>query len=146
MFEVIKSVISAGGYKLADIQYKVKKLYAMGDISEDQMDELLALAAGGVSTDAERPGTLAMIQSLGAQIKALEERVKALEGGTVTPDEDQAEYPAWQSWNGISTDYQKGAVVSHNGGLWESVYDGQNVWEPGTTGTEAMWVTYTPEA
>ena len=29
MYEIMKSVISAGGYKLADIQHKVKKLYAI---------------------------------------------------------------------------------------------------------------------
>lgn len=148
MYEVIKSVISAGGYKLADIQYKIKKLYMWGDLEEAQTDELLALAAGGVSTDAERPETLAMIKTLSVRIKALEDRVKALENGdgAAGPEVEQTEYPAWEPWDGISTDYQKGAVVSHNGQLWESVFDGQNVWEPGTAGTEALWVTYTPEA
>lgn len=148
MYEVIKSVISAGGYKLADMQYKIKKLYLMGDLGEAQMDELLALAAGGVSTDAERPETLAMIKTLSGRIKALEDRVKALENGdgTAGPEVEQTEYPAWKPWDGISTDYQKGSVVSHNGQLWESVFDGQNVWEPGTAGTEALWATHTPEA
>ena len=61
MYNIIKSVIAAGGYKLADIQHKIKKMYAMGDITEDQMTELLALAAAGVSPDAERPETVAML-------------------------------------------------------------------------------------
>ena len=43
MFDVIKSAISAGGYKLADMQYKIKKLYVLGDLTEAEMDELLAL-------------------------------------------------------------------------------------------------------
>ena len=47
MFELIKSVISAGGYKLAEIQHKIKKMYFYNDLTEAQMDELLALAAGG---------------------------------------------------------------------------------------------------
>lgn len=145
MYEVIKSVISAGGYKLAEIQHKVKKLYVLGDITEEQMDELLSLAAGGVSTDAERPGMLAMIQTLAAEIKALEARVKALESDEPA-EPDVPAYPAWKPWDGISKDYQQGAVVSHNGQLWESVFAGQNVWEPGTAGTDALWVTYTPEA
>lgn len=147
MYEVIKSVISAGGYKLADMQYKIKKLYLMGDLEEAQMDELLALAAGGVSTDAERPETLAMIKTLSVRIKSVEDRVKALENGdgAAGPGEEQSEYPAWEPWDGISTNYQKGAIVSHNGKLWESIFDGQNVWEPGTTGTDALWVTYTPK-
>lgn len=141
MKNVMKNVIAAGGYKLADIQYKIKKLYAMGDLSETEMDELIALASGGVSTDAERPETLAMIHTLADKITALENRVKALEGGN--PDGgEQAEHTVWKPWDGISTDYQNGAIVSHNGELWESTYKGQNVWEPGTVGTETMWVKY----
>ena len=139
MFNVIKGVISAGGYKLTDIQHKIKKLYMLGDITEAEMDELLALASGGVSVDAERPETLALIHSLAEEIEDLKERVKALEGGEDDPAED---YPSWKPWDGISKDYQPGAIVSHNGELWESVFNGQNVWEPGTAGTDAMWVKY----
>lgn len=139
MFNVIKGVISAGGYKLTEIQHKIKKLYMLGDITEAEMDELLALASGGVSVDAERPETLALIHSLAEEIETLKERVKALEGGEDDPAED---YPAWKPWDGISKDYQPGAIVSHNGELWISNYNGQNVWEPGTAGTDAMWVKY----
>lgn len=142
MVTVIKGVISAGGYKLADIQHKIKKLFLLGDLTEGEMDELLALASRGVSTDAERPETLALIHTLADEIKALEERVTALEGGSEEPTE---EYPAWKPWDGISNEYQRGAVVTHNGELWESVFAGQNVWEPGTPGTETMWIKYTKE-
>ena len=134
MFELIKSVISAGGYKLTDIQYKVKKLYLLGDITAAEMDELLHMASGGVSADAERPGMLNMIQTLAEEIKALKERVTALEGG----EDEATEYPEWKPWNGISKDYQTGAIVSHKGVLWQSVFAGQNVWEPGTA--ENLWV------
>lgn len=41
MYNVIKSVVASGGFKLADIQHKIKKLYALGDLTEAQMDELL---------------------------------------------------------------------------------------------------------
>ena len=148
MFNIIKSTISAGGYKLTDIMHKIKKMYILGDLTEAQMDELLAMASGGVSTDAERPETLAMIRTLSEEIKALEARVKALEGDELdNPDEpDVPEYPEWKPWDGISNDYQYGAIVSHNGELWISVFRGQNVWQPGTPGTESMWVKYNPEA
>ena len=140
MYEIVKSVITAGDYKLADIQHKVKKLFVMGDLTEEQADELLAMASQGVSVDAERPETLQMIQTLAGEIKTLKERVTALEGGK---DEEEAVYPAWKAWDGLSTDYQKGAIVSHNGELWQSVFNGQNVWEPGAVGTESLWVKYT---
>lgn len=150
MVNIIRGVISAGGYKLADIQHKIKKMFLLGDITEAEMDELLAMASGGVSTDAERPETLNLIHTLAAEIEALEARVKALEG---TDDEDgnddavdpeQSAHPEWKPWDGLSTDYQKDSVVSHNGELWESVFDGQNVWEPGAPGTESLWVKYIP--
>jgi len=47
---------------------------------------------------------------------------------------------AWQPWDGISNDYQLGAEVTHNGQTWTSTHPGQNTWEPGTTGTESLWV------
>lgn len=150
MYNVIKSVIAAGGYKLADIQHKVKKMHIMGDLTEEQMDQLLLQASAGVSPDAERPETIAMLQTLLEKIEALEVRVKNLEtaGGNNEPDENPdapevVEYPAWEPWNGISNQYQPGAIVTHNGQVWKSIFQGQNVWEPGAQGTESMWVIHT---
>lgn len=143
MYEILKSVIFAGGYKLADIQRKAKKLYTMGELTESQLDELLSLASGGVSTDAERPETLQLIQTLAKEIECLKERVKALESTNDEGGNEETEeptYPAWKPWDGISKDYQTGAVVSHSGKLWESVFAGQNVWEPGAAGTDSLWV------
>ena len=46
MYDILKSVISAGGYKLAEIQHKIKKLYILGDLTEEQADEIRASADG----------------------------------------------------------------------------------------------------
>ena len=112
-------------------------------LTQAQMDDLLLLASGGVSTDAERPEVLAMFRALADQMTALEARVKALEGDDNTGEESTG-YPAWKPWDGISADYKQGAIVTHNDQLWESTFAGQNVWEPGTAGTESLWVLYTP--
>lgn len=150
MYDILKTVISAGGYKLTEIQHKIKKLFVLGDLTESQMDELLTMASGGVSTDAERPETLAMIKSLSDRIAAVEARLKALNGtdddggNGDAGDSEQPVYAEWKPWDGISNDYQHGAIVSHNGELWFSNYSGQNVWQPGAPGTEALWVKYTP--
>jgi len=138
MYEVFKSVISAGGFKLAEIQYKVKKLYATGDLTEEQMDELLRMAVEGISPDGERPEVMEMLKRLSERIEAVEEKLKATEPG----EEEPAGYEPWQPWDGISDKYQKGSIVSHNGLVYESVYEGQNVWEPGAPGTEGLWVVY----
>lgn len=143
MFEVFKSVIIAGGFKLAEIQHKIKKMYVLGDLTEAQMDELLAMACGGASADAERPEALAMMKAMSERMDGLEARLKALEGGAEEGTE-QPEFPVWEAWDGLSNKYQKGAVVQHNGQLWESIFNGQNVWQPGAAGTESLWIPYTP--
>lgn len=139
MYKVLKSVISAGGFKLADIQYKVKKLYATGDLTEEQLDELLAMAVNGISPENERPEVMEMIRRLAERVEALEEKMKE---PSEPGEEDPAEYEAWQPWDGISNKYQYGAIVIHKDKLWQSEYNGQNTWEPGTPGTETLWVVY----
>lgn len=138
MYNLIKTVIGNGGYKLSDILYKAKKMYLFGDITEEQLDEITRLASGGVNPEAERPEVLEMLKSLSERIEALEKRI---DGGNTEPDTE--EYEAWTPWDGISDKYQHGAVVSHNGKVWESTYTGQNVWEPGAVGTDALWREYT---
>ena len=139
MFNVIKSAIEAGGYKLSEMQQKIRKFYMMGNLTEAEMDELLLMASAGISADAERPETIRLIQTLAEELEALKVRVSALEGGE---EPVQPTYPEWKPWDGISKNYQRGDIVSHNGKLWESVFDGQNVWEPGAVGTEALWVEF----
>lgn len=139
MFEIFKGVISAGGYKLGDIQHKIKKMHLLGDIDETQMDELLTLAAQGVSPDAERPENLVMMQTLSRRMDGLEARLAALEGGGAEDSGETPAYEAWQPWDGISDKYQPGAIVTHGGKTWQSIYSGQNVWEPGAAGTATLW-------
>ena len=130
MYDIIESVILNGGYKLTEIQHKIKKLYVLGDLTEEQADELINLASQGASPDAERPEILAMLQSLADRVKALEDKLANEEAGS----EETDEYPAWKAWDGVSSDYQYGVIVSHNGKLWQSTVEGQNVWEPGVYG------------
>lgn len=141
MYDIFKNRIAAGGYQLADIQHRMKKLYAQGDLTEEQLDELLVLSQGNASADAERPEALAMLRKLADRVEAVEKKLAAKED----TETEQAEYEAWVAWDGISDKHQYGAIVSHKGKLWQSAYNGQNVWEPGTAGTESLWVEYTPE-
>lgn len=145
MYDILKNIITAGGYKLADMQHKIKKLHLLGDLTEEQMDQLLAMTSGNVSTDAERPAVVAMLQSIDGKVEALAARVAKLESGSSdegTNDGEAEGFPAWEPWDGISNKYQQGAIVTHQGQLWVSTFTGQNVWEPGTPGTEALWSVY----
>lgn len=145
MFELLKNVISLGNYKLSDMLYKVKKLYIMGDLTEDELTELLAMTSKGVSTDAERPDVLNMLKSLADRVEAIEKRLNDSEPESGEDLDETVVYEAWAPWDGMSNKYQYGAIVSHNGGLWRSIFNGQNVWEPGAVGTSGLWEVYTPE-
>lgn len=134
MFEIIKAAIANGNYKLTEMQEKIQRMYIRGVLTEEQMEQLLEMASGGVNANAERPDVLEMLRSLAERIEAIEKQI----GG----ENDPAKYEEWKPWDGISNKYQYGEIVSHNGKLWISTFYGQNVWEPGTAGTEAMWSEY----
>lgn len=55
--------------------------------------------------------------------------------------QDPHEYPEWVQPTGGHDAYMKDEIVKHNEKLWISLID-NNVWEPGTTGTEALWSEY----
>ena len=48
MREFIEDIIASGNYKLEELEGKIKRLYAMGDLTEEDMTELLAMAAAHV--------------------------------------------------------------------------------------------------
>lgn len=134
MFEIIMAAIASGNYKLTEMQVKIHRMYIRGALTEEQMEQLLNMASGGVNADAERPDVLEMLQSLAKRIEAIEKQIGQ--------EDDPEEHEAWKPWDGISNKYQYGDIVSHNGKLWISVFHGQNVWEPGTAGTETLWSEY----
>lgn len=152
MLTLIKNTINSGNFKYMELQQRISRLYAMGNITEAELDELLALAVEKASPDTERPELLTLIKSLSGKVAALtacvEElsaRVKALEhGDNADLTEDTAdEYPAWEPWDGLSDQYQPGAMVFHVGQLWKSTFPGQNVWEPGVV-DDRFWLKCSP--
>ena len=145
MFALMKNTINSGNFKFIDLQHRIAKLYAMGNLSETELDELLALAAEKATPDSERPELLQLILSLFAKVEALTARVKVLEkGNAADPDAGSEDYPAWEPWDGLSNQYQPGTIVRHKEQLWKSTFQGQNVWEPGTVGSQ-FWTLYSPE-
>ena len=141
MYEALLSIIISGDYRLADITNKINILWISGNLTDDQRTELLGQAQAHVTLEPERPEFLEMLESLAARMAGVEQRVSVLEGNSG----GDTGYPEWQPWDGLSSDYQTGAIVSHNDKLWQSIYEGQNIWEPGALGTETMWVEYIPE-
>lgn len=107
MKNFIKNIIKSKSYVLSEIETKIKKFYALGDITETDMTELLALARNGVDNSQQI--------DLFEAIADLQHRVEALE---------TADYVVWYS--GKVT--KKGEIVkidlNGDGTLDYAMYDG----------------------
>ena len=128
MYEIMRNVILAQDTPVEELQRRIDTFYAEGKLTEEEKRELEALVFSCQTPDAEKAELGKRVDALTIKLTALEERVERLEGGQ--PDE----IPVWKPWNGVSTDYQPGAIVTHNGKVWLNVLEGmQNVWEPGVS-------------
>ena len=137
VFEILNARIVSGNFKLMDMQERIETSFARGSLTAQQTEALSALAVENASKEGEMPGVMDILTSLSQRISALEEKADM--------EEPEDAYSVWKPWDGISSLYQKGAVVSHKGKLYQSVFPGQNVWEPGVAGTESLWKEYEGE-
>lgn len=71
MYEIVKKVIESSKYDLSDILQKINTLWVRGDITEEQKDELTALAQDNADT-AYGIGILQKLEDLEKRIRALE--------------------------------------------------------------------------
>ena len=118
MFATFQTIINAGGYDLADLTERIRTLYAMGELSEDEMTQLLDSAAANANQDAMLPDVSERVGALETRIAAVEERVGKLEAGGVEPGEPEEpadEWPEWVRPTSKDTQYNKGDKVTFNG-------------------------------
>lgn len=142
MFNSILDTIILGNFKRDEMLKKIDYFYLYGEINAEEANTLRAKVAEYMNTESERPELLEIIRNLSEKIEVLTERVAKLEQGGNTPDTETT-YEKWTPWDGISENYQLGAIVEHNGKLWENILKKiQNTWEPGVPGTEALWKVY----
>ena len=118
MFETFQTIINAGGYDLADLTERIKTLYAMGELTEVEMKQLLDSAAANANQDAMLPDMSERVGALETRIAAVEERVGKLEAGGVEPGESEEPVDEWPEWvrpTSKDTQYNKGDKVTFNG-------------------------------
>ena len=118
MFETMQTIINTGDYDLADLTKRIKTLYALGELSEDEMTQLLDSAAANANQDAMLPDVPERVGALETRIAAVEERVGKLEAGgmePVEPEEPVDEWPEWVRPTSKDTQYHKGDKVTFNG-------------------------------
>ena len=123
MFATFQTIINAGGYDLADLAQRIRTLYAMGELSEDEMTQLLDSAAANANQDAMLPDVSERVGALETRIAAVEDRVGKLEAGGVEqggvesgePEEPADEWPEWVRPTSKDTQYNKGDKVTFTG-------------------------------
>lgn len=146
---ILENVIKSGKFDLARATELIETGYAEGAYSAEERAALLALRDQHLSADNQRPEVLTALarleEAMEERFTALEARLAALEGGGTGGSDAPAETaPAWRPWSGIpGSGYQKGDRVTHHGKIWESAFEGENVWEPDTFGAENLWVEVT---
>ena len=110
MKEFLEGIINTGNYVLSEMEERIEKLYALGKLTTEELEYLLALAADNAKDQ--------MQIDITAKLKELEDRIYALEH-PVEPD-----YPVW-----VATYVtKKGEVVKfdyNNDGVYDLLrYDG----------------------
>ena len=118
MFETVQTIINGGGYDLTDLSRRIKTLYALGELSEDEMTQLLDSAAANANQDAMLPDVVERVGALETRFAAVEERVGRLEAGGVEPGDHEQPVDEWPEWvRPVSKDtqYRKGDQVTFNG-------------------------------
>ena len=118
MFETIQTIINGGDYDLADLTERIKTLYAMGELSNEEMTQLLDSAAANANQDAMLPDMSERVGALETRMAAVEERVGKLEAGGVEPGEPEEPVDEWPEWvrpTSKDAQYNKGDKVTFNG-------------------------------
>lgn len=132
---------------------RVLQLYAQSISDESQMMEIAdiypsyevgrAYHAGeifgyGVNSDNETQLYKVLQDHTSASQWKPDEAVSLYKKIGVTP----SGYPIWTQPYGAGDAYQKDDIVQHNGRLWINLI-ANNVWEPGSVGTESLWAEFT---
>ena len=88
MYDVAKSVINSGNYKLSSMLDKLDTLWMQGSITDEERQSLIQQAQANADTSAEID-VLERLSDLELRVRALEE---GSTGGTTTTEEEWPEY------------------------------------------------------
>lgn len=109
MYGIIKDVIASKNYELTDILAKIEKRCFEKSITEEQRDELQAMAR----ENADATKSIDVF----AKLQELEMRVKALEENKATDEPTEEGYPEYV----VGKWYYNGEKISFNGKNYECI-------------------------
>lgn len=129
IYEIIKDVIESKNYELSDILSKIEKRCFENQLTEEQRDDLVALARENANPLNSYAPFQEQIEKLASEVKALKEEVAALKKGGTTDEEITDEYPEYVQPTGGHDAYKIGDKVTFEGKKYECLIDGC-VWTP----------------
>lgn len=133
MFETFQTLINAGGYDLADLTQRIKTLFALGELSEEELKQLLEQAQGNAKPDDSYAPLAERVKAVEEWETTVEERLNKLESGLSTdpggPEEPADEWPEYKQPTGAHDAYHVGDKITYNGKHYTCVLDGC-VWTP----------------
>lgn len=148
MYDIIKNIIQNGMFKVSDLTTKIDVLWAESKLSDDERNELVQMMTDFLNPSTEAPDPKDLYERLEARVIVLEGAAKKLQSsGEEEPEPGEIVIPAWVPWDGISDNYQYGAVVTHSDKYWQNMLqDVRNTWEPGAVGVDdRYWKEITKE-
>nr|DAQ02730.1 MAG TPA: hydrolase [Caudoviricetes sp.] len=138
MFATFQTIINAGGYDLSDLTERIKTLYAMGELTEDEMKQLLEQAQHNAKPDDSYAPLADRVKTIEEWETTVEERLSKLETGSSTnpgePEEPADEWPEYVQPTGEHDAYHNGDQITWNSQHYRCVAPVGTacVWNPDT--------------
>lgn len=133
MFETFQTLINAGGYDLADLTQRIKTMYAMGELTEDEMKQLIEQAQTNANPDDSYAPLADRVKAIEEWETIVEERLNKLEADPPTesgePEKPADKWPEYKQPTGAHDAYHVGDKITYNGKHYTCVMDGC-VWTP----------------
>ena len=122
MYDIVRQVIEAGGYDLADLTHRINVLFARGELTEEESAELLGMAQDNAKPEDQLPALTERVGALEVRVAALEEATgrpaEGTEGETEGTDPD---WPPYVQPTSKDTYYDKGDQVTFDGKRYRCV-------------------------
>lgn len=133
MFETFQTLINAGGYGLADLTERIKTMYVMGELTEDEMKQLLEQAQDNAKPDDSYAPLADRVKAIEEWETTIEERLSKLESGSLPnpgePEKPGDKWPEYKQSTGAHDAYHVGDKITYNGKHYTCVLD-WCVWPP----------------
>lgn len=130
MFSTFQTIINAGGYDLADLTQRIKTMYVMGELTEDEMKQLLEQAQANAKPEDSYAPLADRVKAIEEWETNIEKRLSKLEIDSSTVTEEPAdEWPEYMQPTGAHDAYHVGDKITYNGKHYTCLMDGC-VWTP----------------